>query len=224
MKKIIVLSALLMFFLLNENTILAKNSKSKSKSAREKTKKVSKRNNANSPGSKKSKDAKLNWGQLKKDIQENPENYPQFAGMSEKEIKENIKFEKRIRKVARKNEELIIAYYSSLENTESVDEIEDVIDMESTEDPLENVIGIENTEDPIEKFIDEVLSGNIDLEANPMGLDEKFLAKLKKEKAKYDQAIDKLTVEETITEETGEEVIVDETDAVPETEPATATE
>ena len=202
MKKIIVLSALLMFFLLNENTILAKSSKSKSKSSREKTKKTSKRNTTNSPGAQKSQDAKKNWGQLKKDIQENPENYPQFSGMSKEQIRENIIFEKKVRRIARKNEGIISAYYDSIENVDN----------------------IENTEDPIEKFIDDVLSGNIDLEANPMGLEEKFLAKLKKEKAKYDETIDKLTVEETSTEETEEEVIVDETDAVPETEPATATE
>ncbi len=208
MKKIIVLSALLMFFLLNENTILAKSSKSKSKSSREKTKKTSKRNNTNSPGAQKSQDAKKNWGQLKKDIQENPENYPQFSGMSKEQIRENIIFEKKVRRIARKNEGIISAYYDSIENIETT----------------ENIDGIENTEDPIEKFIDDVLSGNIDLEANPMGLEEKFLAKLKKEKAKYDETIDKLTVEETSTEETEEEVIVDETDATPETEPATTTE
>jgi len=139
MKKGIVLSVLFMFFLLNQNVILAKSDKSNK--SKNKTTHVKKQ---------KSEDARKNWGQMKKDIENNPE----FEGMSKKEIKETIKFEKRIRKIARNNEE----------------EITD-----------------------IETFIDQVLDGTIDLSS--YNFSEKDLAKLEKEKSKYDKSMAKLAAD-----------------------------
>ena len=177
MKRIVTLSLLLVFFVLNGNSISAKSDKSKNN--RQKTERVSKRNNLDNPGTLKSEDAKINWGQIKKDMEENPDKYPQFIGMNDKQIRETIKFEKRIRKVARRNEDDIIAYYNEIDGVEF----------------------------PVEQFIDDVLSGVIGLdidisseEENIFNLNAFDLKKLKKGKGKYDKSMERFT-EETIVGE-----------------------
>ena len=172
MKRFLILSIFLMLVMLNSNSVWAKNTESgPSKKISKQNSATSKRKNTFAAGGKKSEDAKKNWGQIKKGLEENPENYPEFDGMNTKEIKNRITTEKRIRKIARKYEETIGDYYKDSIN-------------------------------PLEAFIDGVLNGELNLEdGNNFGISQFNLWRLKREKEKYEDSMEKLTIEEDGSED-----------------------
>lgn len=95
MKRFLILSIFLMLVMLNSNSIWAKQlENSYSKKVIKQNSATSKRENTFTPGKQKFEDAKKNLGQIKKNFEENPENYPEFEGMNTKEIKNRITSEK----------------------------------------------------------------------------------------------------------------------------------